>query len=115
MRSKTNRLARVSMIAGISATSLAPFMLLKPPPVTSFNISSLLSHALGSLLVYLVFAVVGISGLCGVIFGHIARQQIRADFEHQRGFGMAMSGIILGYLWGTLVIIKIGFNLGASL
>ena len=103
------------MIAGISATSLPPFMLLKPPPVTSFTISSLLSHALGSLLVYLVFAVVGISGLCGAIFGHIARQQIRADFEHQRGFGMAMSGIILGYLWGTLVIIKIGFNLGASL
>ena len=38
----------------------------------------------------------------GIIFGHIARSQIRRTGE--RGSGLALAGLIVGYLWGALSI-----------
>ena len=37
-------------------------------------------------------------GILAVIFGHIARSQIRKSAGRQKGAGMAMAGLILGYL-----------------
>ncbi|MDR4533083.1 DUF4190 domain-containing protein [Glutamicibacter sp. PS] len=49
-----------------------------------------------------VFAVMALvlgifTGLFGIIFGHIALSQIKRTGE--RGSGMALTGLILGYVW----------------
>jgi hypothetical protein len=43
----------------------------------------------------LVFGLLG--GVLGIVFGHIARAQIRHIAE--RGWGMATTGLVLGYIW----------------
>ena len=37
-------------------------------------------------------------GILAVIFGHVARSQIRKSAGRQKGAGMALAGLILGYL-----------------
>lgn len=37
-------------------------------------------------------------GILAVVFGHIARSQIRKSAGRQKGAGMALAGLILGYL-----------------
>jgi hypothetical protein len=51
-------------------------------------------------------------GIPAVIFGHVARGQIRRTGE--RGDGMAVSGLVLGYLWLSLwtLIILVGMARG---
>ncbi|OOP62766.1 hypothetical protein BMF89_08345 [Arthrobacter sp. SRS-W-1-2016] len=55
----------------------------------------------------LIFGVLG--GLLSIPFGHIARSQIKRT--HESGAGLALAGLILGYLWlsgfATLVIVGI--------
>ncbi len=53
-------------------------------------------------------------GPLGVIFGHIALNQIKTTGE--RGRGLAIAGLIFGYLWLTLIlvwVVFIGFILGS--
>jgi hypothetical protein len=38
-------------------------------------------------------------GILAIVFGHIARSQIRKSAGRQKGAGMALAGLILGYLW----------------
>ncbi|QCB99009.1 DUF4190 domain-containing protein [Arthrobacter sp. PAMC25564] len=40
-----------------------------------------------------------------IIFGHVAKSQIRRTGE--RGTGMATAGLILGYFWTSLLIIYV--------
>ena len=51
-------------------------------------------------------------GIPAVIFGHVARGQIRRTGE--RGDGMAVAGLVLGYLWLSLwtLIILVGMARG---
>ncbi len=44
-------------------------------------------------------------------FGHIARSQIRRTGE--QGSGMALAGLIIGYVWVGMVIVALMFFLGA--
>jgi hypothetical protein len=49
-----------------------------------------------------------VPGLLGVIFGLIARSQIRQSGGTQGGDGLALAGIIVGFAWiGLLVIVLI--------
>ena len=50
----------------------------------------------GFAIVSLITALVGLGGILAVIFGHIARSQIRRTGE--RGWGMATAGLIIGYI-----------------
>jgi Domain of unknown function (DUF4190) len=50
----------------------------------------------GFAIVSLITALVGLGGVLAVIFGHIARSQIRRTGE--RGWGMATAGLIIGYI-----------------
>ena len=50
------------------------------------------SLLLGFLSLFPVF------GILAVIFGHVARSQIRKSPGQQKGAGMALAGLILGYL-----------------
>lgn len=48
----------------------------------------------------LVFGVV--SGPIAIVFGHVARSQIRRT--GQEGSGMATAGLVLGYLWLAAIL-----------
>lgn len=52
-------------------------------------------------------------GLLGIVFGHIALSQIRRTGE--KGRGLALTGLIFGYLGlATLIVIIIVFATAAS-
>lgn len=72
-------------------------------------------------IVSLVFGVLGwivmplIGNLVAIICGHIARSQIRQSHGLQQGDGLALAGMILGYLGlllGVLVVMLIFFGIG---
>jgi Domain of unknown function (DUF4190)/Domain of unknown function (DUF1707) len=51
-------------------------------------------------------------GIPAVIFGHIARGQLRKSGE--RGDGMALAGLVLGYLWLSLFVLVILIGIAHS-
>jgi len=53
--------------------------------------------AIASLCCSLASISVVVTSVLGVIFGHIALRQIRAD-PTQRGRGMALAGVIIGWV-----------------
>jgi len=61
-------------------------------PAQRTNGLAIASLALGIIWVY------GITSILAVIFGHVARRQIRASGGEQGGSGMAMAGLVLGYV-----------------
>jgi hypothetical protein len=46
-----------------------------------------------------------IPAILGIIFGFVAKSQIRATGFQQRGDGMATAGIVLGIVWIALSVI----------
>jgi hypothetical protein len=63
--------------------------------------------AIASLVVSLV--VCGIGSIAGVIMGHIARRQIRESGGTQTGDGLALAGIIIGYIGLALAVLYVIF------
>jgi len=65
-----------------------------PVPAVAARTNSLAvaSLLLGLLSLFVPFAILA------VILGHVARSQIRKSAGRQKGAGMAMAGLILGYL-----------------
>ena len=59
------------------------------------------SHTNTLAILALVFGIAG--GILGIIFGHLARAQIRRTGEE--GWGMATAGLVLGYIGTSLSII----------
>lgn len=62
------------------------------PPTNTWAIVSLVSSIVG----WVFFPIIG--GLVGVITGHMARREIKASFGAQSGDGLAIAGLIIGYL-----------------
>lgn len=50
-----------------------------------------------------------ISGIAAIILGHLARKQIRESGGTQQGDGMALAGLILGYVITALLLAYIVF------
>jgi hypothetical protein len=72
------------------------------PPPQRTNGLAVASMVLGILCVY------WIGSILALIFGYVARQQIRE--RNERGDGMAIAGIVLGWCWiGVLVIVIVAF------
>ena len=46
-----------------------------------------------------------IPGILGIIFGFVAKGQIRQSNGTQRGDGMATAGIVLGCIWVALTVV----------
>jgi hypothetical protein len=46
-------------------------------------------------------------GVLAVVFGHVARSQIRKSAGRQKGAGMALAGLILGYLFLGFILFVI--------
>lgn len=96
-------------IMPISAPSMAPVTYLAPmsyPPSGDTNGFAIASMICGLVCLFSF----GLSSILAVVFGHIARSQIRR--EHRPGNGMAIAGLVLGYLGLVfLVLAVIGFAL----
>ncbi len=60
-------------------------------------------------LVCAIITIAGLGSLLGIIFGLVARRQIRASGGTQRGSALALAGIIVGCL--TLVLVILGVAL----
>ncbi|MBJ7597868.1 MAG: hypothetical protein DLM67_24630 [Candidatus Nephthysia bennettiae] len=86
-----------------------------PPPLPGQVGSLPIQRSVNSLaIVSLVAGIAGyiiphpfIAGLIAIVTGHMARRQIRQTGES--GSGLAMAGLILGYLHLVLSILLVGF------
>ena len=74
------------------------------PKNNGFAIASVVLGAVGILLSWFTLA---IPSILAVIFGHIARSQIKASGGRLAGAGMALGGLIMGYVIVALVPIGI--------
>jgi VIT1/CCC1 family predicted Fe2+/Mn2+ transporter len=63
------------------------------PKNASTNPLAVASLLLGLLSLFPIF------GILAVALGHLARAQIRKSAGQQKGAGLALAGLILGYLW----------------
>lgn len=75
------------------------------PPTSGFAIASLVCSIAGWFLIPFV------GGLLGVIFGHIAWREIQRSQGWRRGGGLALAGLILGYIHIVVVIVAAAFIL----
>lgn len=50
----------------------------------------------------------GVPGILGIIFGFVARSQIRRSNGTQGGEGLALAGIIVGFAWIAILVLIIG-------
>ncbi|MET0275775.1 MAG: DUF4190 domain-containing protein [Acidimicrobiia bacterium] len=54
---------------------------------------------------FLFFTYLG--AVLAIVFGHIARRQIAGSQGWQRGSGMALAGLVLGYAGAALLVIAL--------
>jgi hypothetical protein len=85
--------------ARVNVASQPPYAVAQPqwnsyPSNNGFAIAALICGILGA-------------SVLGVAFGFIARSQIRQSMGRQKGDGMALAGIILGFIW---IVISIAFT-----
>jgi Domain of unknown function (DUF4190) len=71
-----------------------------PGPATRTN-----GLAIASLVVSLFGCLCGVGAILGIVFGFVARSQIRQSNGTQTGDGLALAGIIVGFVTLALVII----------
>jgi hypothetical protein len=55
-----------------------------------------------------------IPAILGIIFGFVARGQIKRSNGHQKGDGMALAGIIVGFGWVALLVLTIALDAARS-
>lgn len=83
-----------------------------PPPVTQLprNSWAVASLALGVAGMLLAWVLGGIPSFLAIAFGHTAVAQTRKN-PWQRGRGMAVAGLVLGYLsitfWGLVLVFSV--------
>jgi uncharacterized protein DUF4190/uncharacterized protein DUF1707 len=75
-----------------------------PPPSGSSRTNSLAVAALACGIGQLWFLI--LAGIPAIILGHMARRQIRSTGE--KGNGLALAGLILGYIGTVAVLIVVG-------
>ena len=83
-------------------------------PAYSGGGASSTSNTNGLAVASLVCGIIGcfwITAIVAIVLGFIARNQIRESGGTQQGDGMALAGIILGFVWVGLGIIQFGFVL----
>ncbi|MDQ6908651.1 MAG: DUF4190 domain-containing protein, partial [Chloroflexota bacterium] len=69
------------------------------PPTSGFAIASLIC----SIASWFLLPFIG--GVLAVIFGHIARQEIRRSQGRKRGNGLLLAGLVIGYIHIAIAIV----------
>ena len=75
----------------------------RDPRTNGFAIASLICSCVGILLI-------GVPSVVGIVFGFIARTRIRESNGSQRGNGLAIAGIVVGFVVVGLVLLVIVVN-----
>ena len=78
------------------------------PPVPTRSVNGLaVASLVAGCMAFWWFAAV-----CAVVFGHAARHQVSRSDGRQKGDGMAIAGIVLGYLGiaGNLVVLAVALG-----
>lgn len=86
------------------------YVVVQRPPTSASAVGSLVFGILGVLGGWCIF---GIPCLIAVILGHLALRETRND--QMGGHGMAVTGVILGYLFVAPALLWTVFGAGASL
>ena len=89
------------LLNGPAAQSWAPASYGGAPPATTngFAIAAMVLGIVG-------FVVCGVGAVLALVFGYKARREIDESGGQQKGRGMAVAGIVLGWVWvGLLVVI----------
>lgn len=73
------------------------------PPSTSYFAIASLACALGGILIFFPFGA-GLGAILGIIFGHVALGDIRRSHGAKVGRGMAIAGLVTGYLLIALLV-----------
>lgn len=84
-----------------------PYAALTPPQNSGLAITSLVLGCLG-------FLTCGLTGIPAVICGHIAQSQIGKSAGRLTGGGMAIAGLVMGYL-GCLLLLTTPILAGIAL
>jgi hypothetical protein len=66
--------------------------------------------AVASLVCSCAGFVLFVPAVLGVVFGFVARSQIRRSRGTQGGDGLAIAGIIVGFAWIALIVILVAVN-----
>lgn len=70
----------------------------------SYAVASLILGCVSLLMLTMCF-LGGLAGIPAVICGHYARRQIRDSQMRQKGEGMALAGLITGYISSAIIVI----------
>jgi hypothetical protein len=98
--------ALVCRFCGYDYTTLsAPSAATRPTSTNGFAVASLV---LGIVWLYWV------GSILALVFGYVARGQIAASRGTQGGGGMAMAGIVLGWIGVGILVITVVFFLAAG-
>lgn len=63
-------------------------------------------HAIAALVLGIGgFVICGIGAILALVFGYQAKREIDASGGAQKGRGMAVAGIVLGWLWVASVVV----------
>src|SRR5689334_551082 len=77
-----------------------------PPPGLPYGYTTQTTN--GFAVASLVVGILGLMGcfawIVALVFGYIGKSQIDASHGLQKGRGMAIAGIVLGYVWGAVSI-----------
>ena len=88
---------------------------LPQPPAPSYGAPApSASKTNGLAVASLVCGIVGcftVTAIVAIVLGFVARNQIEQSGGTQQGSGMALAGIILGFIWVGLVFIELGLAL----
>jgi len=103
--------AKFCAACGAPLTS-APAPAAGTPPANGFAIASMVLGILGFLMSWFLLA---IPSILAVVFGHIARGQIKRSEGKQGGDGFAIAGLVTGYLVGGLAVLFIVFGILAAI
>ena len=71
-----------------------------PPPIRVRTNGLAIAALVSGLL-----SVTGVGAVLAVVFGHLSLAQIKSSGGWQRGSGMALAGIVLG--WATIAVVVI--------
>ncbi len=69
-------------------------------PTTSTN-----GFAVAALVLGIVGPTLCVAWILALVFGYVGRSQIRASGGRQTGKGMATAGVVLGWVWGALIVL----------
>lgn len=78
-----------------------------PPPGPAPSVRVRLNGFAVASMVLGILGIFGVTAVLSVVFGHLALSQIKAHKGWQRGTGMALAGVILGWSFIAIIVLAL--------